>query len=119
MANERARKLRREATSAERKLWRFLRDRQIEGHRFRRQHPLGPYIVDFVCLEQKLVIEVDGATHGEANEIARDEKRTSWLVERGYRVLRVDNIEIYESIDMVGLAILEALGEYRGHSEGG
>ncbi|MFO1171889.1 MAG: endonuclease domain-containing protein [Hyphomicrobiaceae bacterium] len=113
MANERARRLRREATNAERKLWRYLKDRQLEGHRFRRQHPLGPYIVDFVCLEQMLVIEVDGATHGKAAELALDGERTAWLVERGYRVMRIGNVEIYESIDMVGLAILEALGEYR------
>lgn len=116
MANERARRLRREATNAERKLWSFLRERQLEGHRFRRQHPLGPYIVDFVCLEQKLIVEVDGATHGEPEELARDAKRTAWLKERGYRVLRCDNIEIYENLDMVVLYILQALGEERAGS---
>jgi very-short-patch-repair endonuclease len=109
MANERARHFRREATSAERKLWRYLRDCQLEGHRFRRQHPLGPYIVDFVCLERKLIVEVDGATHGEPDELARDAKRTAWLQERGYRILRVDNVEIYESMYPAVRSILEAL----------
>ena len=117
MAVGRARYLRRSATLPERVLWRRLRFKQIGGHKFRRQHPLGLFVVDFVCLEQKLVIEVDGATHGTSAELARDAERTAWLVERGCRVIRVDNIEIYESIDMVGLAILEALGEYRPASQ--
>ncbi len=72
----------------ERKLWRELRDRSTAGFRFRRQHPLGPYIVDFICLERRLVIEVDGGQHGEDDRILRDQRRTEWLNREGYRVVR-------------------------------
>lgn len=109
MANERARQLRREATNAERVLWRYLRNGKLDGHTFRRQHPLGPYIVDFVCLEQMLIVEVDGATHGEPDERARDEARTAWLKERGYRVVRCHNDDVYRNMEGVVLTILDAL----------
>ena len=69
MANQRARELRKTMSVPERKLWRELRDRSAAGFRFRRQHPLGPYIADFVCLERRLVIEVDGGQHGEDDQI--------------------------------------------------
>jgi very-short-patch-repair endonuclease len=62
-STKRARALRSNLTDAERKLWSALRRRALDGHRFRRQHPLGPYIVDFVCLEQRLIVEVDGGQH--------------------------------------------------------
>jgi very-short-patch-repair endonuclease len=81
-----ARHLRRSATDAERALWAKLRNRQLEGLKFRRQDPLGPYTVDFVCFERKLVIEVDGGQHAAAAE--QDELRTRRLRERGYMVLR-------------------------------
>ena len=109
MANERARHLRRNATNAERALWRFLRIGKLDGHTFPRQHPLGPYTVHFVCLEQKPVLEVDGATHGGSDEIERDIARTAWLEGRGYRVMRCHNDDVYRNMEGVVLTILEAL----------
>jgi very-short-patch-repair endonuclease len=87
-----ARALRREPTDAERALWHHLRQRQLEGLKFRRQHPLGRYILDFVCLEAALVIEIDGGQHADQRD--RDRDRTAWLERRGYRVLRFWNNEV-------------------------
>jgi very-short-patch-repair endonuclease len=84
---EHARELRTEPTATEQLLWSRLRRRQIAGHKFRRQHVLGPYIVDFACLEQKLVIELDGGQHAEQR--CYDERRTRWLEQRGFRVLKL------------------------------
>ena len=108
MAAPHARELRINATDAERRLWSKLRLRQLEGARFRRQHPIGPYIVDFICLEQKLVIELDGGQHADAVEY--DEARTAWLAASGYHVLRFWNNEVLRNIAGVLEAILEALG---------
>jgi very-short-patch-repair endonuclease len=94
-----ARRLRREPSRAEALLWQGLRNRQIEGHKFVRQEPVGPYVVDFLCRSERLVIEVDGATHGEESELARDKARTAWLEANGYRVIRFQNADIYEAMD--------------------
>jgi very-short-patch-repair endonuclease len=94
MANERARTLRKSMSSAERLLWRGLRSRQLDGARFRRQHPIGSYIVDFVCLERRLVVEVDGGQHTEDAHIASDARRDRWLVGEGYRVMRVSTTDV-------------------------
>ncbi len=101
------RDLRREMTDAERLLWRHLRRRQVEGLKFRRQHPLGRFIVDFVCIEAALVIEVDGGQHGERQ--AQDAARTAWLNRQGYRVLRFWNNEVLNDIDAVRQAIWNEL----------
>ncbi len=77
MVSETARRLRKNPTEAEKRLWDALRRRQIDSHRFRRQVPLGIYVVDFLCLERRLVVEVDGGQH--AVEMERDEARTRWL----------------------------------------
>ena len=98
-----ARRLRREMTDAERLLWAQLRQRQVAGLKFRRQHPLGSFIVDFVCIEARLVIEVDGGQHGEWQPA--DEARTAWLNSQGYRVLRIWNNEVLQNIDGVREAI--------------
>ena len=103
-----ARHLRRSATDAERALWAKLRNRQIEGLKFRRQYPLGPYTVDFVCFERKLVIEIDGGQHTEA--AAQDELRTRWLRGRGYMVLRFWNNEVLRNMEGVLARISESLG---------
>ncbi|MEA3411171.1 MAG: endonuclease domain-containing protein [Pseudomonadota bacterium] len=103
----RARQLRRELTDAERALWRHLRQRQVAGLRFRRQHPLGRYIVDFACLDARLVIEVDGGQHGEREDY--DEERTAWLQQRGFRVLRFWNNEVLNNIYGVMERITEAI----------
>ncbi|HVH32852.1 MAG TPA: DUF559 domain-containing protein [Tahibacter sp.] len=101
-----ARRLRRDATDAERRLWRHLRLRQLDGARFRRQHPLGNYVVDFVCLERKLVIEVDGGQHAAD---ARDERRDRDLQRRGFAVLRFWNTEILRDEESVLVRIFDAL----------
>jgi very-short-patch-repair endonuclease len=81
-------------TDAERKLWQGLRGRQMDGFKFRRQLPLGPYIVDFVCLEARLVIEVDGGQHLGS---AEDKIREAWLASEGFRVLRFWNDEVLKT----------------------
>ena len=96
-STKRARALRSNLTDAERKLRSALRRRALDGHRFRRQHPLGPYIVDFVCLEQRLIVEVDGGQHAVRKE--QDDARTLWLESDGYRVLRLWNNEVLTNIE--------------------
>ena len=95
------RELRKSPTVAEEKLWPHLRRKQLGGYRFRRQHPVGPYIADFACVAQKLIVEIDGATHGDPDEIRYDEKRTAYLKSKGFRVARYGNEEIYKNMDEV------------------
>jgi len=108
MANARARHLRKLPTEIENRLWYFLRRRQLGGHRFRRQHPIGPYIVDFICLERHLVVEVDGGQHAERQD--HDTARDVWLGQHGYRVLRFWNIDVIENCEGVLDTVLDALG---------
>jgi very-short-patch-repair endonuclease len=102
-----ARTLRKNPTEAERTLWKHLRMRQLEGHKFRRQQLLGAYIVDLVCLERKVIIEVDGGQHGE--QVVSDAERTAWLEARGFRVLRFWNHQVLADVQAVKEAIREAL----------
>ena len=106
---ERARKLRRDMTDAERALWRLLRDRRLEGWRFRRQEPIDHYIVDFVCFEARLVVEVDGGQHANSES---DELRDAHLQAQGFRVLRFWNNEVLSNADYVYRAIVAALPRY-------
>jgi Uncharacterized protein conserved in bacteria len=103
--------LRKSLTDAERILWSRLRCHDFGGLHFRKQHPLGPYITDFVCLKAKLVVEVDGATHSTADEIAHDRRRDEFLTRRGWQVLRVQNDDVYKDLyrvlDVIGHAICE------------
>lgn len=103
----RARYLRSNLTEAEQKLWHHIRRRQIFGYKFRRQRPIGPYIVDFICLERKLIIEVDGGQHQMQSE--RDNRRTQWLEAEGYQVLRFWNNEVQSNTDSVLMQIIDAL----------
>lgn len=107
MSRERAKALRRDPTEAERALWNHLRMRQLEGHKFRRQQPLGRYIVDFACLEKRLVVELDGGQHSE--QVGSDTARTAWLETQGFRVLRFWNNDVLSEIEAVKEAIKEAL----------
>lgn len=100
-----ARALRDRETSAEAKLWRALRGRRLEGWKFRRQHPIGRYVVDFVTIAGKLVVEVDGATHGSEAEIERERLRTEDIERLGFLVIRVTNRDVYDNIDGVLQAI--------------
>jgi very-short-patch-repair endonuclease len=83
-----AKNLRSRSTDAERTLWSYIRAKRLDGLKFRRQHPIGKYIVDFVCLERKIVIELDGGQHAELKTGAYDRERDNWLEKQGYRVLR-------------------------------
>jgi very-short-patch-repair endonuclease len=107
VSTQRARALRKNPTEAERALWKHLRMRQLEGHKFRRQQLLGAYIVDLVCLERKLIIEVDGGQHGE--QVVSDAERTAWLEARGFRVLRFWNHDVLRNIEVVKEVIRGAL----------
>ncbi len=107
MANEQARELRRNLTDAEQRLWQKLKRRQIATVKFRRQQPIGPFIVDFVCFERRLIIEVDGGQHAE--QAAYDEERTQWLKIQGYSVLRFWNNEVLGDTEAVAQAIFDAV----------
>jgi very-short-patch-repair endonuclease len=93
-------------TDAERKLWSVLRGANLEGAKFRRQQPIGPFIVDFVCLERGLIVEADGGQHCEST---RDRRRTAFLESKGYRILRFWNNDILSNIDVVAHVIAAAL----------
>jgi very-short-patch-repair endonuclease len=108
---DRASTLRKNQTVAELKLRRCLRRRGVGGFRFHRQVEIGPYIVDFLCRERRLIIEVDGATHGDATNVRYDTRRTDFLRSLGYVVCRVDNVDVYENITGVLDGILIALEE--------
>ncbi len=109
MANENARRLRRDMTDVERFVWQHLRSREFAGYKFRRQMPIGSYIVDFVCLEKRLIIELDGGQHVEQAEY--DQSRTDWLVSQGFRVLRYWNHEVFQDWDAIEEALWAALRE--------
>jgi very-short-patch-repair endonuclease len=104
-----ARQLRRNQTSAEGLLWSRLRNRGLNGFKFVRQEPVGPYIVDMLCRMEMLVIEIDGATHSTDAEMQYDRRRTASLSKAGYRVLRFTNTEVYENLDGVLETILAKL----------
>jgi very-short-patch-repair endonuclease len=91
-------------------LWQALRGRRLDHWKFRRQHPIDRYIVDFVTLSGKLIVEVDGATHGTDAELARDAERTRMLESLGFQLVRVSNGDIYENLDGVLEMIANELG---------
>ncbi len=107
MQKDRARELRKNPTDVERTLWKNLRLRQTGGHKFRRQQIIGQYIVDFVCLEKRVIIEVDGGQHSEKS--AYDRERDKWLAEQGFRVLRFWNNQVLQETETVREAIQRAL----------
>jgi very-short-patch-repair endonuclease len=96
-----ARRLRRDQTDVERKLWYALRNRRFAGFKFRRQQPVGPYVVDFVCFDAGVVIELDGEQHAMPENIAADKARTAWLQSQGFCVKRYWNHELNENLDGV------------------
>ena len=103
MARKRARYLRQHQTNTEAFLWRVLRNRRLADYKFRRQHPIGPFIADFACVELRLVIEVDGGQHAESNH---DEWRTLWLDAQGWRVVRFWNNDVRQNTEGVITVIL-------------
>jgi very-short-patch-repair endonuclease len=97
----RARELRGTSTDAERLLWKHLRDRRLDGYKFRRQHPIGSYFADFACDEAKLVVELDGGQHFEPEAALADAKRTAALRANGWHVLRFDNRQMLQQTEDV------------------
>ena len=101
------RALRNQPTEAEHRLWQYLRRRQLDGCRFRRQHPFGDYILDFVCLERKLVVELDGGQH--ADNVSYDARRTQFLEIAGFSMVRFWNNDVFDNIAGVVDVILDSL----------
>jgi very-short-patch-repair endonuclease len=104
-----AKALRHAATPAERRLWHYLARRQLGGHKFSRQMPIGSYVVDFLCREQKLIIEVDGYSHDLRSEA--DQQRTAWLEGEGFLVLRFGNADVMEAVEGVLHSIARTLAD--------
>lgn len=109
-----ARNLRSNQTTAEKTLWYHLKSRRLAGIKFRRQRLIGEYIVDFVSLERKLIIELDGALHRDDIRKRKDRERTSWLIKEGYKVLRFWNYDVSKRIDKV-LMIIEKTARHHPH----
>jgi very-short-patch-repair endonuclease len=105
---QRARELRTAQTAAEDKLWGFLRNRQLLGFKFRRQHQFGDYIADFYCHEAQLVVECDGSVHDGNEEWHHDQQRDAYMISNGVRVLRFTNEEILSNTEKV----LETISSY-------
>ena len=108
---EKARFLRKNMTKQERILWQFLRKKTINNLKFRRQYPIGNYIVDFICNEKKLIIEIDGGQHNKNKNIIHDQERTKYLENKGYKVIRFWNYDIDNNIEGVYQEILKYLLE--------
>ena len=106
-----ARELRHNQSDAERNLWSRLRNSQIDKVKFRRQQPMGSYIVDFISFEKQLIIEIDGGHHNEEPVKVLDEQRTKYLESREFRVIRFWNNDVLENIDGVLIRIKEILDE--------
>lgn len=104
-----SRQLRAAASEAEQKLWRQLRLKKINGLRFRRQFPLGPYFADFVCLPARLIVEVDGSQHGLDEQVSRDARRTDWLMRNNFRVIRFSASAVMADVESVVEGIEMAL----------
>ena len=100
--------MRNDPTDAEFEMWQIIRGKRLEGLRFRRQHPIESYIVDFICLDEKLIIEIDGSQHAESSyDLIRDAR----LEELGFTVLRFWNEEVLEAGDLVAEKILSVVGK--------
>ncbi len=105
---DRARRLRRNSTAPEQILWSVLQNRGVARLKFRRQHPIGPFIVDFYCHEARLVVEIDGESHEGRQEA--DVKRQRFLESQGLRVLRVTNDDVLHDIEAVAMGVAKAAG---------
>jgi very-short-patch-repair endonuclease len=110
----RAQELRHQPTAAENALWRRIRNRQVGGAKFRRQHTVEGFIVDFVCIEQRLILEVDGEIHNTIDQQAYDREREAILEGHGFSIIRFTNDEVLHSTDSVVARIIETLERLRG-----
>lgn len=107
-----ARNLRKNSTLHERRLWNLLKNRQFFNLKFKRQQPIGNYIVDFICKEAKLIIEIDGGQHNLDENILSDQRRTEYLNSLGYKVIRFWNNDIYKNINGVLERLQEEVSSY-------
>ncbi len=94
------------------RLWVVLRGKALAGFRFRRQHPMGPYILDFYCPAIRFALEVDGEGHGHPDQAAHDLRRDRWLARQGVRIMRVEAIEVRDNFDGVMTDILAAITDH-------
>jgi len=104
---QRRKQLRNAATPAEAAPWKMLQKSQLMGRKFRRQHSIGPYIVDFYCPAERLIVELDGAVHDDPARHEYDDERQHFLAENGFTILRFDNEKVFEQPDMVCAAIAQ------------
>ena len=111
----RARSLRKSSPDAERAIWNALRNRQLGGYKFRRQHPVGPFFADFACVEASLVVELDGGQHVEPEAVEADARRTCALKANGFHVLRFDDRQALIEREAVLASILEWLCAHHPH----
>ena len=109
LSSMRRRALRRDSTDAERLLWKYLRDRRLEGFKFRRQYPCGPFIIDFYCAEKRLAIELDGGQHFESAAQAYDERRTAFLRRQGIAVVRFPTDLVFRELTAMLGSIVASL----------
>lgn len=107
----RAREMRGNPSRAEEKLWSLLRDRRLIRRKFRRQHPIGPWVVDFACPSIHLAIEVDGPSHATRDQQAWDEMKEDYLITSGWRVMRIKNEDVYQAFGEVEAMIIAATGD--------
>ena len=106
---DRARTSRKNMPTAEVRIWSALRGRRLAGFKFNRQSEIGPYIVDFLCRERKVIVEVDGFGHGDTADVMRDQRRTEYLEAKGYAVFRCLNADVYGNLDGVLGGLLRVL----------
>ena len=106
---ETSRRLRKEQTKHEKKIWRFLRSRQLKNLKFRRQYVIDSCIVDFCCVEKKVVIELDGGGHGEELQKAKDKRRDEFLKQEGWKVMRVWNSDIDKNLEGVMASVWQMM----------
>jgi very-short-patch-repair endonuclease len=113
MLLEHSRNLRKNQTKAEGLVWKMLRAHRLNGFKFKRQQIIGPFIVDFVCLKKRLIIELDGGHH--ASQVLNDQSQQQWLESQGFRVLRFWNNQVLGELEAVLNTVLQALGEFNGN----
>ncbi|MBJ7447334.1 MAG: endonuclease domain-containing protein [Brevundimonas sp.] len=107
----RAKSLRRPMTPPEARLWTRVRGHRLHGFKFRRQHPIGPYIVDFYCAAARLAVEVDGRVHEHPDQLQHDARRTRWLANQGVRVIRIAAVDVRDELDGVLAFIVKVVRE--------
>ena len=114
---EAARALRKSMTDAEQLMWHCLRQKQLGGFRFRRQHPFERFVLDFYCCEARLAVELDGGQHNEPDNIARDTERTAFLEQHGIQVIRFWNNELFQNLEGVLQSVYDAAQRRAGYRE--